>query len=327
MTDIAMDNDRVATIGMDLGKRSFHLIGMDARGKVIMRQQLSRGRFERAYGQPPAVSVGVEACAGAHHIGRRLSAFGHNIRLIPRTVREALPQRAKERLPRRRGHRRGGAAADDAIRADQERGAARSSSAASDLQQARRSSNCGHQPASRLPSRVWRYRAARTCKVARDTAFGVGATHRCALPAHDSPYTWCTCPARIAIGHSGEFRLIFITPGASARAANASKTASTNREKSMRHLLATTSALTLALLVGGQAVAQQPPAQPLIDANRGRRDEIANRDGPTAFFQSVECHHSAGREEQRLNRQRHSLSDVGIDRSLNRWRSKNAEPR
>ena len=47
MTDIAMHNDRVATIGMDLGKRSFHLIGMDARGKVIMRQQLSRGRFER----------------------------------------------------------------------------------------------------------------------------------------------------------------------------------------------------------------------------------------------------------------------------------------
>ena len=75
---------------------------------------------------------------------------------------------------------------------------------------------------------------------------------------------WCTCPARIAVGHSGEFRLIFITPGASAPAGNASKTASTNREKSMRHFLATTSALTFALLVGGQAVAQQPPAQPLI---------------------------------------------------------------
>ena len=32
MTDIATHNDRIATIGMDLGKRSFHLIGMDARG-------------------------------------------------------------------------------------------------------------------------------------------------------------------------------------------------------------------------------------------------------------------------------------------------------
>ena len=37
MTDIATHNDRIATIGMDLGKRSFHLIGMDAHGKVIMR--------------------------------------------------------------------------------------------------------------------------------------------------------------------------------------------------------------------------------------------------------------------------------------------------
>ena len=82
MTDIAMHNDRIATIGMDLGKRSFHLIGMDARGKVIMRQQLSRGRFD-AHGQPQPCLVGVEACAGAHHIGRRLSAFGHNVRLIP----------------------------------------------------------------------------------------------------------------------------------------------------------------------------------------------------------------------------------------------------
>ena len=45
MTDIATHNDPIATIGMDLGKRN--LIGMDARGKVIMRQQLSRGRLER----------------------------------------------------------------------------------------------------------------------------------------------------------------------------------------------------------------------------------------------------------------------------------------
>ena len=83
MTDIAMHNDRIATIGMDLGKRSFHLIGMDARGKVIMRQQLSRGRFEQHMANLQPCLVGVEAGAGAHHIGRRLSAFGHSVRLIP----------------------------------------------------------------------------------------------------------------------------------------------------------------------------------------------------------------------------------------------------
>jgi hypothetical protein len=46
MTDIATHNDLIATIGMDPGKRSFHLIGMDAYGKVIMRQQSSCRRFE-----------------------------------------------------------------------------------------------------------------------------------------------------------------------------------------------------------------------------------------------------------------------------------------
>lgn len=83
MTDTATYDDRVATIGMDLGKRSFHLIGMDTRGKVIMRQKLSRGRLEQCMANLQPCFVGVEACAGAHHIGRRLSAFGHEVRLIP----------------------------------------------------------------------------------------------------------------------------------------------------------------------------------------------------------------------------------------------------
>ena len=65
MTDIAMHNDRIATIGMDLGKRSFHLIGMDARGKVIMRQQLSRGRFERHMSNLQPLSGGGRSLRGS----------------------------------------------------------------------------------------------------------------------------------------------------------------------------------------------------------------------------------------------------------------------
>jgi len=66
MADIALHNDRIATIGMDLGKRSFHLIGMDARGKVIMRQQLSRGRFERHMANLQPCLVGVSKPAREH---------------------------------------------------------------------------------------------------------------------------------------------------------------------------------------------------------------------------------------------------------------------
>lgn len=83
MTDIARHDESVATIGMDLGKNSFHLIGMDARGKVIVRQKLTRGRLEQYMATLQPCLVGVEACAGAHHIGRRLRAFGNDVRLIP----------------------------------------------------------------------------------------------------------------------------------------------------------------------------------------------------------------------------------------------------
>ena len=83
MTDIARYDESVATIGMDLGKNSFHLIGVDARGKVIMREKLTRGRLDRYMANLQPCLVGVEACAGAHHIGRRLGVFGHHVRLIP----------------------------------------------------------------------------------------------------------------------------------------------------------------------------------------------------------------------------------------------------
>ena len=83
MKDIAMHDGRIATMGIDLGKHTFHLIGMDARGSVVLRQKLSRARLERHMANLERCLAGVEACAGAHHIGRRLSTLGHDVRLIP----------------------------------------------------------------------------------------------------------------------------------------------------------------------------------------------------------------------------------------------------
>jgi hypothetical protein len=185
MTDIVTHTDRIATIGMDLGKRSFHFIGMDARGKVIMRQQLSRGRLERHLANLQPCLVGIEACAGAHHIGRRLSAVGHNVRLIPGQYVKPF------RKGQKNDYRDAEAIAEECSGrpCDLGRSRARSSSIFKRcIGLARRPPHRGHQPASQLSSRVWGYRAARTCKVTRDTAIGVGATHRCALAAHDSPY-------------------------------------------------------------------------------------------------------------------------------------------
>jgi transposase len=73
----------IATIGIDLGKNTFHLVGLDRRGAIILQVKLSRGQIERRLANVPRCLIGMEACSGSHHIGRRLTALGHDVRLIP----------------------------------------------------------------------------------------------------------------------------------------------------------------------------------------------------------------------------------------------------
>ncbi len=61
----------VATIGIDIGKTTFHLIGQDRRGAIIMRAKLSRTQLMRRLVNVPQCVIGMEPCAGAHHIARR----------------------------------------------------------------------------------------------------------------------------------------------------------------------------------------------------------------------------------------------------------------
>jgi len=71
------------TIGIDLGKNTFHLVGLDRRGAIVSQLKLSRGQLERRLANVPPCLIGMEACSGSHHIGRRLTALGHDVRLIP----------------------------------------------------------------------------------------------------------------------------------------------------------------------------------------------------------------------------------------------------
>ena len=36
----------VAVMGIDIGKNSFHVVGLDTRGAILLRQKLSRGQVE-----------------------------------------------------------------------------------------------------------------------------------------------------------------------------------------------------------------------------------------------------------------------------------------
>jgi transposase len=73
----------IATIGIDIGKNTFHLVGLDQRGVIVLRQKVSRGQLERRLANIPRCLIGMEACSGAHHVGRQLTALGHDTRLIP----------------------------------------------------------------------------------------------------------------------------------------------------------------------------------------------------------------------------------------------------
>ena len=73
----------VAVVGIDIGKNSFHVVGLDRRGAIVLRQKWSRGQVEARFANMPVCLVGMEACVGAHHLSRRLKLLGHDARLMP----------------------------------------------------------------------------------------------------------------------------------------------------------------------------------------------------------------------------------------------------
>ena len=73
----------IAVIGIDIGKNSFHIVGHDERGAIVLRQKWSRGQVEARFANIPPCLIGMEACVGAHHLSRKLRALGHDARLMP----------------------------------------------------------------------------------------------------------------------------------------------------------------------------------------------------------------------------------------------------
>ncbi len=56
-------------------KNSFHIVGLDGRGAIVLRQKWSRGQVETRFNMS-ACLIGMEACVGAHHLSRKLKALG-----------------------------------------------------------------------------------------------------------------------------------------------------------------------------------------------------------------------------------------------------------
>ena len=76
-------NAAIAVVGIDIGKNSFHIVGHDERGAIVLRLKWSRGQVEARFANMPPCLVGMEACVGAHHLSRKLNSLGHNARDPP----------------------------------------------------------------------------------------------------------------------------------------------------------------------------------------------------------------------------------------------------
>jgi transposase len=74
-------------LAIDLGKRSFHIYGIDSDG-VILSKKVSRAKLAEVVGNLAPTTIAMEAGASAHYWGRCWLAAGREVRLInPRFVK------------------------------------------------------------------------------------------------------------------------------------------------------------------------------------------------------------------------------------------------
>jgi transposase len=90
-TDVAI----ARTIGIDTGKNTLHLIGLDEKGAIVLREKVSRSRIAARLVNVPQCLIGIEAGMATHHVARELLALGHEVKQVP-------PAYAK---PFRQGHK------------------------------------------------------------------------------------------------------------------------------------------------------------------------------------------------------------------------------
>ncbi|MBD1549632.1 IS110 family transposase [Roseibium aggregatum] len=78
----------IVILGIDLGKNSCSIVGLDADGSVIVRRRMRRDGVIAFAAKLPPCTMAMEACCGAHHMGRMLAGLGHEVRLMsPEYVR------------------------------------------------------------------------------------------------------------------------------------------------------------------------------------------------------------------------------------------------
>src|ERR1700731_2139236 len=71
------------TIGIDTGKNTLHMIGLDEKGAIVLREKVSRTRIAARFVNLPPCLVGIEAGMASHYVARELAGLGHEVKQVP----------------------------------------------------------------------------------------------------------------------------------------------------------------------------------------------------------------------------------------------------
>ncbi|MCZ4274127.1 IS110 family transposase [Maritalea porphyrae] len=75
--------ENLAVVGVDIGKDTFHLVGFDSDGNLVVRTKIKRQALNQTFERLPRCVVGMEACLSAHFVSRTLRGLGFEPRIIP----------------------------------------------------------------------------------------------------------------------------------------------------------------------------------------------------------------------------------------------------
>jgi transposase len=93
----------VTAIGIDMEKNTLHLIGLDARGAIVLREKVARGRIALRLANLPPCLIGIEAGMATHYVARELAALGHDVKQgsghVCKAVSVACPSRSSATSP------------------------------------------------------------------------------------------------------------------------------------------------------------------------------------------------------------------------------------
>jgi hypothetical protein len=82
----------IRAIGIDTGKNTLHMVGLDEKGAIVLREKVSRSKIDARLGNVPPCLIGIEAGMATHYMSRELVALGHKVKQVPPTYSKPFRQ-------------------------------------------------------------------------------------------------------------------------------------------------------------------------------------------------------------------------------------------